>query len=240
MIEWVILGIICFMAYYVGKHPEALTKIGVKPSSQALAAAANQQTKAPGRTFLGCYQNHDGLLIGNSHHTATPDMCAEMAERAGMRYMGLMNPNADGSVSCFMTNDLDKAKSRGGGVCSGEGRLGGNWVNALYDLGPNSANTAPGSGSGSGTGTLVGCFGDGSVRAMNPSRFGKAQISPQRCADEARALKHRYMGLQNPDADGNSTCYTSNDWMSTIEYGNRTPCPAGGASWINAVYDLNA
>lgn len=241
MIGWLIVGVLCFMAYYVGTHPEALASLGLGPTSpKEKTEAAVAQTNAPGMTFIGCYKNTGGLLTGNTHHTATPNMCAAMAKRAGMRYMGLQNPTSDGSANCMMTNDLNKAKSLGAGTCSGAGRLGGNWVNALYDLGAGSADAGPGTGGGTGTGKLVGCFGDGSVRAMTPTQFGKTQIAPERCAAAARALKHRYMGLQNPDSAGNSTCYTSNNWLQTIGYGNRVPCPAGGASWVNAVYDLNA
>jgi hypothetical protein len=248
-----ILTIIVLM-YYFKTHPAALAALktagspSASPSGSTTASpaaqtsTANSQTKAAGMTFIGCYNDHPRRMMSGGFGNArtTPSICADVAKRSGMRYMGLQDPDTNGNVSCFWSNDLTHAQSMGVGTCSGGGRLGGGWVNAIYDLGANSSNTASGTGTGTGMGTKVGCFGDSDSRAMNLTSFGVTKVSVARCAAAVRASGQRYMGLQDPDASGSIGCWSSNNWPRTIIYGPRTPCPDSGGRHVNTVYDLNS
>lgn len=104
------------------------------------------------------------------------------------------------------------------------------------------ATNAPPAPSGPATdhGRKLGCYKDTSVRAMiSPGAFGETPIEPAMCAAAAKAVGHKYIGLQAPNA-GKSQCFTSNNWADVTRYGVAASCPDEGGPWINAVYDVTA
>jgi hypothetical protein len=93
---------------------------------------------------------------------------------------------------------------------------------------------------GGGGPSLIGCYKDKAAphRAMEPAPGGKLMTKAQ-CETTVKAAGNmKYMGLQDANGAGESQCFGSNDLASVTQYGEATPCPDGGAPWVNQVFDV--
>lgn len=90
---------------------------------------------------------------------------------------------------------------------------------------------------GSGTpGVALGCYKDRAQRAMSKAFNGV--MTKAQCETAVKGAGMKYMGLQDVNTAGESQCFGSNDLSDTTQYGQSTPCPDGGGSWVNQVFDV--
>lgn len=180
----------------------------------------------------GCFNDahqHTMVSVGDK---MTYYECHQHAVTNGYKYFALQNGQADGTASCFVSNDrtaamllgsVDTKECAKNMVDAEKHNLGGSWINHIYnryDVPDNVNNIQD-----------MGCWKDevapckttycdkSTLRAMTPLT-GMGNLTLQECQMSAVAGLWRYFAMQNGQPDGRGECYVSNDYKTATQYGS--------------------
>ena len=236
-------------------------KYGQSVGNEGSNVFVNNIINNPSFETLGCYNN------GNP--TANPKNSPNAMNNIGvMTYEECKEMTVNTSNQYFSLNDVDSSSGKGTCMVSkkdptqyGEGYIYKStaWWSSNTD-GSGSTMTLTNTGSISILNTTgksvyvtpynstspsnyLGCYGDGTNRAMELYNNQSQQYNLQQCRQIAQQNGSAYFGLQDSYSGQNAQCGLSNDLSHTLEYGKAGNCTKigdgswSGGGWSNAVYN---
>ena len=200
------------------------------------------------------------LTTGNtSGGTYTYAECEETAINNGYQYFALQNVNPSSSTGyCAVSNSKPAITQYGNSMIPSQ--MVTLWESKTTSSGSIATLTNVGSlsvlnsdsqtifstpGTNAQPSNYLGCYGDGSNRAMSYYNNGSQQYDLQQCQQIAQQEGSAYFGLQNSTSGTNAQCFLSNDFSQTTKYGKATNCTKindgsySGSGWSNAVYNTS-